>query len=421
MDIEFAPVFRPLIEPSRYKAAYGGRGSGKSHFFADLAVANNIKPGSRGVCIREVQKDLKDSAKLLIEDKIYQRGLAKHGFEPQRDLILTPGGGQIIFRGMNNYTADSIKSLEGFDWAWIEEAHTFTAKSLELLRPTIRKPGSEIWASWNPRFDTDPIDALFRADELPTGSSVVQANWSDNPWFPEVLEQERLDCLRLNPDQYGHIWEGEYVSIVDGAYFADGLRQAKEDKRITDVPVDSLQMVRAYCDIGGTGKKSDAFAIWIVQFIGRSIYLVDYYEAVGQPGAAHINWLRKSGYKDALVVLPHDGETNDKVIDINYRKAFEAAGFDVEVVPNQGAGAARNRIERARQLFPRMWFDEKRTGPGRKALGWYHEKIDEDRRFGLGPEHDWSSHAADAFGMMAIHYEEPTTTALPELETEWVV
>lgn len=423
MEIKYAPVFHPLLGPRRHKAAHGGRGSGKSHFFATLAVAKCIaNPGSRIVCIREVQKDLRDSAKLLIEDKIRKFDLERQGFRILEKETQTPGGGRIIYRGMNNYTADSIKSLEGYDAAWVEEAHTFTKSSMEILIPTIRESGSEIWWSWNPRKENDPVDKLFRGEERPSDCAIVQANWKDNPWFPDVLEQERQDCIRINPDQYDHIWEGDYVTIIEGAYYAKGLKQAETDGRITDIPLEPLQEIRAYCDIGGTGKKSDAFAIVVAQFAGRRINVIDYYEAVGQPGSAHINWLRKQGYKDALIILPHDGETNDRVIDINYRQAFEQAKFDVEVIPNQGTGAAKNRIERGRQLFPRIWFDKLRTVGLIKALGWYHEKIDEEREIGLGPDHDWASHGADAFGLMAIHWEEPRTTDMEaEVESEWVV
>ena len=159
LTIPTLKVFEPLLGDSRYKGAYGGRGSGKSHFFAELAVERCVQyPGTRIVCVREVQKDLKESAKLLIEDKI--RHLGVPGFRPIESEIKTPGGGIIIFRGMNNYTAESIKSLEGFDIAWVEEAHTLTDRSLEMLRPTIRKEGSELWFSWNPRSAEDPVDAL---------------------------------------------------------------------------------------------------------------------------------------------------------------------------------------------------------------------------------------------------------------------
>ena len=165
--------------------------------------------------------------------------------------------------------------------------------------------------------------------------------------------------------------------------------------------------IRAIWDIGGTGQKSDATAIWVVQYIGREIRLLDYYEAQGQPLAVHVSWLRDNGYGKAFCVLPHDGSTNDKVHDVSFESALRAAGFDVQVIANQGTGAAMKRIEAARRLFPSMWFNEPKTGAGLDAIGWYHEKRDPERNIGLGPNHDWSSHGADAFGLVAVAYEMP--------------
>jgi phage terminase large subunit len=403
-------VFRPLLEPARYKAAHGGRGSGKSHFFADLLVEDSLyEKGLRSVCIREVQKSLKDSAKRLIEDKLQEHRLGEaDGFKVFREVIETPGDGIIAFQGMQDHTAESIKSLEGFKRAWGEEAQTLSARSLSLLRPTIRADDSELWFSWNPRRKNDPVDMMLRGSHLPTGAAVVRANWSDNPWFPKVLDQERRDCLRDNPDQYDHIWEGGYAGVVDGAYYAKCLAEAKAKGRIGNVSPDPLMTFRAFFDIGGTGARADAVSIWIAQFVAREIRVLNYYEAVGQPLATHINWLRENGYGNALIVLPHDGTTQDKVYDVSYESAFRAAGFEVVVIPNQGKGAAAMRIEAGRRLFPSIWFNESTTTGGVDALGWYHERKDETRNIGLGPEHDWSSHGGDSFGLMCVAYEVPT-------------
>lgn len=217
IHIETPKVFRPLLDAARYKGAKGGRGSGKSHFFAELGVERCLlRSGSRGVCIREVQKSLKESAKRLIEDKIKSLGVARH-FEVLNDSIKTPGGGVILFQGMQDHTAESIKSLEGFDWAWVEEAQTLSDRSLELLRPTIRAPGSEIWFSWNPRSPKDPVDALLSGPNPPSGAIVVKANYCDNPFFPPELEAERQHDYQFKRQRYGHIWEGEYEPAVIGA------------------------------------------------------------------------------------------------------------------------------------------------------------------------------------------------------------
>lgn len=368
--------------------------------------------GFRGLCGREIQKSLKESAKRLIEDSLQEYGLGTaQGFKVFSDVIQTPGDGAIMFQGLQDHTAESIKSLEGIDVAWLEEAANISPRSLQLLRPTIRKDGSELWFSWNPRIKTDPVDMMFRSGAMPTGAVCVKANWSDNPWFPGVLEQERLDCLANNPDQYAHIWDGDYVSVSIGSYFAQGLALARSQGRIGRLNADPLLSIRAYWDIGGTGAKADAAAVWLVQFVGKEVRVLDYYEANGQPLATHTAWLRANGYDGVTCVLPHDGDTNDRVHDVSYASALKAAGFPVIVIPNQGKGAAAMRIEAVRRILPQVWFDEEKTEPGRLALGWYHEKRDEARNVGLGPEHDWASHASDAFGLMAIAYEEHTKPA----------
>jgi phage terminase large subunit len=355
-----------------------------------------------------VQKSLQQSAKRLIESKLADFRLGEaDGFKVFNDVIRTPGDGLISFQGMQDHTAESAKSFEGVKRAWVEEAQAMSATSLTILRPTIRADGSELWFSWNPRRKSDPVDQLFRGGSMPTGSTVVRANWNDNPWFPSVLEQERVDCLDNDPEQYDHIWEGGYATVLSGAYYAKCLAEAKAKGRIGNVSADPLMTIRAVWDIGGTGAKADACAIWICQYVGREIRVLDYYEAVGQPLATHVAWLRAQGYGSALCILPHDGSTHDKVYDVSYESALRSAGFDVTVVPNQGKGAAMARIEAARRLFPMIWFNEATTEAGRDALGWYHEKRDEGRNIGLGPDHDWASHAADSFGLLCVAYEEP--------------
>jgi phage terminase large subunit len=378
-----------------------------------MAEPGETGEGLRAVCIREVQKDLAQSSKLLIESKLNAYGLGTaDGFKVYRDVITTPRDGMVIFKGMNDYTADSIKSLEGFKRAWWEEAQTATAHSLNLLRPTLRATGSELWFSWNPRRAVDPVDVMLRGTEKPTGAVVIKANWRDNPWFTAELEQERQDCIRMQPEQYDHIWEGGYVTVIEGAYYAKALTVARQEGRIGRVGADPLMSHRAFIDIGGTGAKSDAFAMWIAQFVGKEVRVLDYYESVGQPLSAHIAWLRSKGYKPDIF-LPHDGETKDRVHNVSFESAFTDAGYKVTVIPNQGAGAARARIEAGRRLFPSIWFNEATTEAGLSALGWYHEKKDEQRQIGLGPEHDWASHGADAFGLMAVAYEPPRAALKP--------
>lgn len=407
---EVARVYRPLLHPARYKGAYGGRGSGKSHFFAEQIVVESIaNPGLRSVCIREVQKTLAQSAKRLIEDKIAALNVG-HLFDIYIDRIETPGGGLITFAGMQDHTAESIKSLEGVGRAWIEEAQTLSSRSLALLRPTIRAESSEIWASWNPTRKTDAIDVFLRGEDLP-GAIVVKANWRDNPWFPGVLEDERKLDLERYPDRYDHIWEGGYAKVLEGAYYARQLSEAAAQGRIGSVSADPLLPVRAFFDLGGAGANADAMVIWIAQWIDREIRVLDYMEGVGQPLAYYTAMLRKRGWGEAICILPHDGVNTNNITGKRYEDHLRDAGFKVPPpVKNQGKGAATMRVEAARRLFPRIWFNETTTGSGREALGWYHEKMDEARGIGLGPDHDWSSHAADAFGLMCVAYEEPRKT-----------
>lgn len=411
LTLDTPRVFAPLIEPARYKGAWGGRGSGKSHFFAEHLIESHLlERGLRSVCIREVQKSLKESSKRLIEDKLAKYSIGEaDGFKVFNEVIETPGDGIIIFQGMQDHTAESIKSLEGFKRAWCEEAQTLSARSLTLLKPTIREDGSELWFSWNPRRKTDPVDAMLRGEERPTGATVVKANWKDNPFFTAVLEQERQDCLRMTPEQYDHIWEGGYATVLEGAYYAKAIAQAKAEQRIGRVSADPLMSIRLFVDIGGTGARADSFAMWAAQFIGKEIRLLNYYEAVGQPLGAHLEWMRAQGYHPgkAQIWLPHDGSSQDKVYDVSYESALRESGYQVTVVPTQGKGAALKRIEAGRRLFPSMWFNEATTQAGLDALGWYHEKKDEVRNVGLGPEHDWASHGADAFGLMCVAYEAP--------------
>jgi len=356
-------------------------------------------------CIREVQKSLKDSAKHLIETKLKKFGLGEaQGFKVFKDVIETPGDGLIIFQGMRDHTADSIKSLEGFHRAWVEEAQTLSGKSLELLRPTIRTAGSELWFSWNPRNPRDPVDKMLRGSHMPTDAIVVQCNWRDNPWFPNELEQERQDCQSTDPDRYGHIWEGEYARVYEGAYFASHLEAAERENRVGNQAPDPLISKRAYWDIGGTSRKSDATAIWVCQFIGNELRVLDYYEAVGQEFSEHVGWLRRNNHGDALCKLPHDGTKHDMVHKVTPQSYLRDAGFTVQVMPNVGSGAAIKRVETARRVFPSIRFDRDKTQGGRDALAWYHERRDDERGIGLGPEHDWSSHGADAFGGMCIDF-----------------
>jgi len=345
-----------------------------------------------------VQRTLTQSSKRLIESKIQALGVGPL-FRVLDDRIETPGKGPIIFQGMQDHTAESIKSLEGFKIAWIEEAQTLSHRSLAILRPTIRVEGSEIWASWNPRRKSDAIDEFFR-QERPEGAVVVEANWRHNKWFTDVLEAERQLDQKRYPERYEHIWEGDYARAFEGAYFASVLNAAKAESRIGSVSADPLLPLRAFFDLGGSGANADALAIWIVQWVGQEIRVLDYIEGVGQVLGYYVDELRRRKYERAICYLPHDGVNANAITGKHYEDHLREAGFEVQPpVKNQGRGAAMMRVEAVRRLFPKMWFNEATTEAGRDALGYYHEKRDDDRNVGLGPVHDWSSNAADSLGL----------------------
>jgi phage terminase large subunit len=216
--IDTPRVYVPLLGPARYKGAHGGRGSGKSHFFGEMLIERSIMEKTDAVCVREVQKSLKQSVKKLLEGKIEALNAGAY-FDVQDAQIKSTHGGLIIFQGLQNHTADSIKSLEGFDIAWVEEAQSVSQRSLDMLRPTLRKPGSELWFSWNPNAATDPVDALLRCSEPPPGSVVVEANYMDNPWLPEELRVEMEYDKKRDPDKYAHIWLGAYQQNSEARVF----------------------------------------------------------------------------------------------------------------------------------------------------------------------------------------------------------
>lgn len=299
---------------------------------------------------------------------------------------------------------DSVKSKAKILLCWVDEAEPVVEEAWTKLIPTLREEDSELWVTWNPERKASATHKRFRLGKTER-MKIVRLNFRDNPWFPAILERTRQDDMKNRPDDYPHVWEGDFKTANSGAYFAASLTKARQEGRVGKVAADPLMEKRAYWDIGGTGARADARAIWIVQFVGKEVRVLDYRETVGQPLSADVEWMRANGYSGIHCVLPHDGETNDRVHDVSYESYLRKAGFPVTVIPNQGKGAAMKRVEAARRIFPACWFNEATCEAGLDALGWYHEKQDEKRNIGLGPEHDWASHGADAFGLMAVAYE----------------
>lgn len=416
VKVSLPPKLIPVFDGrADVRGAYGGRGSGKTRSFAKMAAIRGFIHGMAGeagiiLSARQFQNSLEDSSleevKRAIEDEPWLLAYYEIG-----DKFIRSKDGRInfTFAGLDRNIA-SIKSKGRILLCWVDEAEPVTDDAWLTLIPTLREEGSdwnaELWVTWNPKRKTAPVERRFRQSNDPL-VKMVELNWRDNPRFPDKLERERLRDKENEPDQYDHIWEGAYQSVVVGAYFASHITKARQDGRIGRVGPDPIMSYRAFCDIGGTGQRADAFTIWVAQFIGKELRVLRYYEAVGQPASAHMDWLREHGYlgNNTTIWLPHDGDTQDKVFDVSYRKAFEGAGYSVEVVPNQGKGAAMQRIKATQRVFPSMWIDSDGCAAGLDAAGYYHEKRDADRNVGLGPEHDWSSHGADSLGLMAVVFE----------------
>jgi phage terminase large subunit len=361
------------------------------------------------LCGRQFMNSLDESSLEEIKAAIASSEYLAPHFDVGEKYIRTACGRvDYKFTGLDR-NIDSVKSKSRILLCWVDEAEPVTDGAWTKLIPTLREEDSELWVTWNPESERSATHKRFRMSKDPR-YKVTELNWRDNPRFPNILERQRLRDKEERPDQYDHIWEGDFVKAIEGAYYAMHLTQAQNDGRVGFVAEDPNFIIRLFADIGGTGAKADNFVFWAQQCIGTEIRWTNHYEVQGQPIGAHLNWMRSQGYTPdrCKIWLPHDGDQQDKVIDTSYRKAFAEAGYEVIVIPNQGRGAAMQRVERGRQLFPRMRFDEEKCKPGLDALGWYHEKKDEKREIGLGPNHDWASHSADAFGAGCVAYEEPT-------------
>lgn len=431
VQVALPPKLRPLfIGPADVRGAHGGRGSAKTRSFAKMAAVRGYIYGREGItgiilCARQYMNSLDDSSLEEVKRAIEEEPFLAEYYEVGEKYIKSRDGRiDFSFAGLDR-SISSVKSKGRILLCWVDEAEPVTADAWSTLVPTLREEGSdwnaELWITWNPKRKTAAVEARFRFANDPL-IRIVEMNWRDNPKFPAKLERERQRDLEKRPDQYEHVWEGQYVRVIEGAYYAASLAKAKADRRIGIVPADPLMTIRLFVDIGGTGARADAFAMWAMQFVGRQLLALDYYEAVGQPIASHLTWMRSRKYLPARaqVWLPHDGETHDRVFDVSYESAFNAAGYEVTVVPNQGKGAAMQRIDAGRRWFSSIWFHsppdvtltpegwyvEPTVEAGLEALGWYHEKKDEQRGIGLGPNHDWSSHASDAFGLACVCAEQ---------------
>lgn len=439
--IETPRKLLPALEDARYIALYGGRGGAKSHFFAERLIERCLIKKTRWACIREVQGSLRESVRQLLIDKIAKFGL-QDKFQVLEAEIRGPNDSIIIFKGMQSYNAANLKSLEDYDGAWVEEAQTLSEISLRLLRPTIRKDGSQLWFSWNPRYETDAVDKFFRGKNPPEDSIIINVNWRDNPWFNETLRKEMEADFAADPEMAEHVWNGGYERISAGAYFAKQIAKLEKEGRISSLPYDTaLGPVYTSWDLG----VDDYTVIWFYQIhhvdYTPRVRIIDYYEASGL-GAEDIVRSAMPEYTRDVVekweAMDDLGRTEPFVYqrhffphDIGNREWGAGAKTRVQTVNALGVpissinrGVAQNpdeRINAVRQLLPMCEFNQtERVMLGLTHLRRYSRKLNEQLGIYLGPLHDEHSHAADAFGEFAVNAgvkapeREPTPEEIPE-------
>lgn len=417
LTVQVPRKLKPLLMPARYKGAYGGRGGSKSHFFAEQLILRAYAQPTRAVCIREVQNSIKESVRQLLIDKIGALGLASF-FEVLGNEIRGRNGSLIIFRGMQSYNAANIKSLEGYDVAWVEEAQTLSDVSLRLLRPTIRKPGSEIWFAWNPRYDTDAVDQFLRGPHKPDNAVVVEVNWMDNPWFPDVLREEMEADYAADPEMAEHVWGGGYEIITEGAYYARLIADAERDGRVGHFPYDGQARVTTSWDIG----VDDYTAVWFWIDDGKMATVIDYYEVSGDgaeeivktcmpelnpdthEGRAQMAEIgREKPFRYAMHRYPHD--VKNREWGAGGRSRLEILrGLGVKPILPGVATDPSDRIAAVRKLLPLTRFHlTPRVELGLKRLRRYRRRWNDALGTYTTPLHDENSHGADAFGEYAIN------------------
>lgn len=396
-------LFWPKVNdlPVRYRVLYGGRGGSKSWGMARALVVLAAKQTLRILCARELQNSIRDSVHKVLSDQIESMGLLPFYQIEQARIFCPSTGSEFSFEGIRN-NVTKIKSYEGVDICWVEEANKVTKNSWEVLIPTIRKEGSEIWVSFNPELETDDTYQRFVLS-APKNAIVQKISWRDNPWFPSVLKQEMLDLKARDRDAYLHVWEGECRKALEGAVYAEEMRDCAEEGRITHVPHHSSSTVNLYFDLG----RSDSTSIIFEQYVGMQRRVIDFYENRLKGLDHYIHALRtrrgSNGelYEYGTCWLPHDARAKTLGSKKSIEEQMRDAGFAVRIVPRL---SKFDGIIAARSIFPTCWFDAARTEKGLlHALRHYHyaENVDTEV-LSNEPVHDWSSHAADAFRYMAI-------------------
>lgn len=398
IKVNLPPIFKPIVKPSRYKVLYGGRGSAKSWTVARVLVLMAYQRPIRVLCARELQNSIKDSVHRIIVDQIIDMGLSSY-FDIGQAYIRGVNGSEFSFEGLR-HNVTKIKSYEGVDYAWVEEAQVVSKSSWEVLIPTIRKENSEIWLTFNPELEDDETYQRF-VISTPPNCIRIEANWQDNPWFPKVLDEERLYLKAKDPDAYLNIWEGRCRQALEGSLYANELRQAQEENRITKVPVDRLRPVDTFWDLGW----ADCTSIWFVQCIGLELRIVDFLQNSLQPIQWYVSELQKKGYVYGRDFLPHDATAKQLGTGKSIEETLRSLGRNVTIVPKL---SVKDGIQAARTIFPSCWFDADRCADGINALRRYrYEMNKETGQFSKEPLHDEYSHAADAFRYFAVGYKPP--------------
>ena len=391
----FPAKTKGLFLPMRYKILHGGRGSGKSWSIARALLTIAASKPMRVLCTREIQKSLADSVQKLLADQIVPLGLSSI-YTVTLNAIKCTNGSEFIFAGLQDHTVESIKSFEGCDICWVEEAHSVSQTSWDILLPTIRKDGSEVWISFNPSLDSDAVYKMFISNK-PENALVIEMNYRDNPFWNDVLEQERLRFQRDRPiDDYNNIWEGKCRSAVSGAIYANEIRDLIESGRLCNVPYDSALKVHVIFDIGW----NDSTAILFAQVQHSELRIIDYLEDRLKTLEHYSNELKQRGYNYSKLWLPHDARSRSIISNTSAEEQLKAFGWSVEITPN---APIEDGIRTARMVMPRVVIDKTKASGIVDRLRRYTRTINKSTGEAGSPLHDENSHGADAFRYFAIN------------------
>lgn len=398
--IQWAKIYKGFFEePARYRVLYGGRGSSKSWTVAQSLVIRAMEKPRLILCARELQKSIRDSSHRLIANTIERLGFSEQ-FEVGESFIRCKNGTEFIFKGLK-YNADEIKSTEGIDICWVEEADRITKRSLQLLIPTVRNPNSEIWFTFNPNDEDDEVYQRFVINETPPNSKVLKVNWHDNPWFSEELEKERLWTKENNPDEYSHIWEGECQKALEGAYYAKALAELRDNGGITEVPYNVEFLVDTYWDIG----MSDYTSVWFVQKIGFRYHVIDFMQHNNEDLPFYADEIKNRKYRYRSHYLPHDaGHLRLGMGGRTVQEQLEQLLPNNEFIKLPPSGSIISDVAATKAFIARCAFDEDKCKEGLRALKRYSAKWnDQKNKYEDKPYHNEFSHAADAFRYFAMH------------------